>query len=489
MVRFRQQCETLFKEIAASYPLHTATQSYGTVLLFPQFQLLLCMAAFESNRVKFADRLVRASTKARFNEHAKEKDEFARKTVELADTNLGDLLAEFLRKLGIDKTEKPSSFFSPSISTIQAPAPPPKPVEPIRPHSPDGDGMSSGLLSPVESPSPDAQLSSAAKLSSNNLATSSAASEMDLALNSVNTFAAGMMNPSMSNTNLGTVTLPLPCTHPKDNLFESSLNSTVHSRQAMLMRMEHLLGEVESEMISLLGAGSDVLAILAQPSEENTELRPKATSKPVVIADAVAFPEDCADSIEQLLEAALAHHNLGSYEEALKFLEATRIQLIDIQKRKVAGENIPTAMMMNVLDVELFIISCKGNVYQSCGDDEQAMLQYLDGWNKSKNAHNYDWEIVFLNAVGMLAYYNLRFDVGLMCFSVVTKFRASVCFCRDFAFSCLLDINRVNRFDRIMEMNRPTQQQLPTMKPVASSAYIAKRRREYGSNERGIFFA
>ena len=29
-------------------------------------------------------------------------------------------------------------------------------------------------------------------------------------------------------------------------------------------------------------------------------------------------------------------------------------------------------------DLHLYIVLCKGNVYQSCGDDEQAMLHYME---------------------------------------------------------------------------------------------------------------
>jgi hypothetical protein len=341
---------------------------------------------------------------------------------------LGELLSEFLRKLGIDKTEKSSTFFSPSLSTIVVP--PSKAAEIDRSSPEPGDGLSSGMASPLPDSSPmSPDLSNnhlTSKFSSNAMNVTAAvgsSGSVATALESVQTFSAGILGSSASAGMLGTVTMPLPSTHPRDNLFESGPN-TNHSRQAMLMRMDHLMDEVESAVLRLLGAGSEVLQILSQPSEENTEMKPKPSAKPVVIADAVSFPENCAESVEQLLEAALAHHNIGSYEESLKFLEATRIQLIDIIKRMAAGEIIPSAVSMPILDVELYIIICKGNVYQSCGDDEQSLLQYLEGWNKSKTAGNYDWEVVFLNAIGMLAYYNLRFDVGLMCFSVVTKYRA-----------------------------------------------------------------
>jgi hypothetical protein len=78
-----------------------------------------------------------------------------------------------------------------------------------------------------------------------------------------------------------------------------------------------------------------------------------------VIGDALPIPSACPEPVQQLLEAALAHHNLGrysilyawwqpasrwdsflltsetcrSFEEALKFLEAASIQLTDIEFR------------------------------------------------------------------------------------------------------------------------------------------------------------
>lgn len=47
------------------------------------------------------------------------------------------------------------------------------------------------------------------------------------------------------------------------------------------------------------------------------------------LGDAIPVPSRCPELIEQLLEAALAHHNLGSFEDSLKFLEAARIHLVD----------------------------------------------------------------------------------------------------------------------------------------------------------------
>jgi hypothetical protein len=45
--------------------------------------------------------------------------------------------------------------------------------------------------------------------------------------------------------------------------------------------------------------------------EEVLETKVRLPSKPVVIGDALHVPAQCPDSVEQLLEASLAHHNLG----------------------------------------------------------------------------------------------------------------------------------------------------------------------------------
>ena len=76
------------------------------------------------------------------------------------------------------------------------------------------------------------------------------------------------------------------------------------------------------------------------------------------------------------------------------------------------------------LDLELYITLCKGNVYQSCGDDEQSLLHYMDGWSKATFHQDKDWEIVCLNSIGMLAYYSLRYDVALLCFAAVSQYRS-----------------------------------------------------------------
>jgi hypothetical protein len=73
-----------------------------------------------------------------------------------------------------------------------------------------------------------------------------------------------------------------------------------------------------------------------------------------------------------------------------------------------------------------YITLCKGNVYQSCGDDEQSLLHYLEGWTAAQHQKDKDWEVICVNAIGMLAYYNLRYDVAILCFHAVVNYRAEV---------------------------------------------------------------
>jgi hypothetical protein len=156
------------------------------------------------------------------------------------------------------------------------------------------------------------------------------------------------------------------------------------------------------------------------------------------------------------LEAALAHHNLGSFEESLKYLETARIQLIETEREKVlvrkrqdmmkkllkeaptdsTGEPLEPVILPEIVvtdaevvipfDSRFYVIACKGNVYQSCGDDEQSLLQYMKGWEIASAEMHKDWEILFINSVGLLAYYNLHYDLAWRCFSRVTTFREMV---------------------------------------------------------------
>lgn len=172
----------------------------------------------------------------------------------------------------------------------------------------------------------------------------------------------------------------------------------------------------------------------------------------------------------------------GNFEESLKFLEASRVQLLELERKlllkqkqedaeeerqrqlaelvedeeeseaksakalKDLMENQAEIVVLDSevnlpLELDMYITMCKSNVYQSCGDDEQAIICSLNGWTRAatyiqadegmisftKEKGNKDWEIVCLNSLGLLAYYNLRYDVALRCFAKVASYRSEVC--------------------------------------------------------------
>lgn len=210
--------------------------------------------------------------------------------------------------------------------------------------------------------------------------------------------------------------------------------ATNHNRQAMMLRMEHLFDEMETKLLLIIDSTSETMQLLSEPGDEMTDTKPRLISKPVVIGDAVPVPVSCPEAVEQLLQAALAHHNLGSYEESIKFLEASRLELYDMKRKALVAKKgetdapeskVDIADHDKVFDVEMYIVICKGNVYQSCGDDEQSLLQYMEGLNKAKENKEKDWEIICLNSIGILAYYSLRYEVAFMCFSVVGLYRSA----------------------------------------------------------------
>lgn len=211
----------------------------------------------------------------------------------------------------------------------------------------------------------------------------------------------------------------------------------------------------------------------------------------------------------QSLEAALAHHNLGSFEESLKYLETARIQLIETEREKVLvrkrndmtrqmlkeapvdakGELLEPIILPEIVvleaevvvpyDCRFYVIACKGNVYQSCGDDEQSLLQYMKGWEIASVEMHKDWEILFINSVGLLAYYNLHYDLAWRCFSRVTTFREMVssqkfftCIGKPMSTTdicvCTTELNR-NMATGVQIRQRPG-----TTKDAACSAWAAK---------------
>ena len=203
---------------------------------------------------------------------------------------------------------------------------------------------------------------------------------------------------------------------------------------AMHLRLEHLFDQISLKVLSDV----DVEGLPVIPLETADATSNKLTSKPVVIGDALPLPMGLPESVEQLLEAALAHHNLGSYGEALKFLEAARVQLTSLEKH--ALEIKKKALMTNPdlepgpiaedpilpIDFAAYILVCKGNVYQSAGDDENSVLQYFECWARAVADKHGEWEIICINSIGMLAYYNLKYEISLKCFRKVVDYREKV---------------------------------------------------------------
>lgn len=178
----------------------------------------------------------------------------------------------------------------------------------------------------------------------------------------------------------------------------------------------------------------------------------------------------------------MAHHNLGSFEESLKFLEASRHNLLEIsrleaeaaRRRQVLARQSLAATSTNPgtvvppegssstvldktssedpvitdpaliallarpvearvpLELDMYITVCMGNVYQSSGDDEQALLQYTRGWHTAKSYGEEDWAAVLLNSIGLVCYYSLRYELAYQCFTTVAYYRAKVSFTQCF---------------------------------------------------------
>jgi len=378
-----QQVDFLVKDVLKSYPVLRGGTALNSVLFFPQFQLLLCMLAMEK---------IEASNK---RGTSSKRGTFARKIVDIDTKPFVDIVLEFFKSIGIDKGKDIAGDSK-------------RGIEAFRSSSPTQQGVDNRM----------------------NARPASAATEISYDANS---------RGNTADDGKGRVKVPAADT-PMDQ-YASTMN---HSRQAMLMRMEHLFDEIETKLLPLVGSDTELMLLLAASQtdkeiNEAMESKGRITSKPVVIADAVPVPLQCPEIAEQLLQAALAHHNLGNFTESLKFLEAARLQLIEIQRRinrsrrltaaegdagqsDVPEENDFTEIS---LDLDMYIGLCKGNVYQSCGDDEQSLLQYMEVWNTAVNKENKDWEIVTLNSIGTLAYYSLRYDVALMCFYTVALYRST----------------------------------------------------------------
>ena len=357
-----QQCQNLAKDIMNNFPLIVSSTSLNSVLHYPQFQLFLCFVAIE----KYDQQNLKGS-----------KSSFAKKVGESESKNMADIILDLFKKMGLHK----SSIISNSLN----------------------------------SPTATANLQSSMQT-------------MNISMQ-----ATIDIEPRESSLENGAVVAPTS-DGPQDQ-YTGTMN---HNRQAMMLRMEHLFDEMETKLLLIIESSSETMQLLTEPGDDMHDAKPRLVSKPIVIGDAVPVPQSCPEAVEQLLQAALAHHNLGSYEESIKFLEASRLELYDMKRKALVAKKNSEAPESKegstkggfedpsfIFDVEMYIILCKGNVYQSCGDDEQSLLQYMEGLNKSKDNNNKDWEIVCLNSIGILAYYSLRYEVAFMCFSVVGSYRST----------------------------------------------------------------
>lgn len=169
---------------------------------------------------------------------AAEKPAFAKKVVDAKNRPLAECLAELFRDIGISKIDESMMV-----------------TEQMRDRLIVSDNMAS-TLQEVE-----AQFE---------------ASKFNKPVAKATTHAVNV-EPNLFS---GTVTVPQ--TTRADDMYSSSFN---HSRQAMMLRMEHLFDEVESKVMDYLAAGSDILALLTTSHDEVFEHKVRLPSKPVVIGE------------------------------------------------------------------------------------------------------------------------------------------------------------------------------------------------------------
>lgn len=197
-----------------------------------------------------------------------------------------------------------------------------------------------------------------------------------------------------------------------------------HNQESTLLRLDQLFEEVFDVVQSCLDELSynelnNIEYIVNNENARSTNT--SCLSNPTAIADSIPIPLNLSDIITQLLRASTANHNLGNYEDALKFIEAARIQMLE--EKKINGpENTQSSHEV----ASMYFAFTKGNIYQSCCDDEQSLIQYLSCLNTAKYNQNSDWISITLNSIGILAYYSKRFEIALNCFIYAVNYRHKV---------------------------------------------------------------
>jgi len=371
---FFQQCESLALQLLSDYRVDANDAGAPTAtLLYCQFELLVCFVAIAvyENRTLNAFKAKPQRTGAAF----------AKKVAEVDTQQASTLLADLFKQINLGK----------SLASLGS----------LHRHRADPASAGEAATGPGAAQGPEG--AGGAK-------------------------SGGAASSSSSRPKLGKSTR-------SDDQYTSTMQ---HGRQAMVFRMQDKFEEVRDTVYQLLSRDwentqtTDVLRLIdnrrAEP--ETLRIQNRFASKPVVITDAVPMPlEHVYPEVQQLIKSALSHHNLGSFEEAIMFFEAAKVQFAERAKQEALdamGEDElqePVAPATMPLSLELYIVMGKGNVYRSCGEDEQSLLEYVSGWEKAKGAKDRDWEHIFLNAIGSVAYYSIRYDIALLCFHAVSSFR------------------------------------------------------------------
>lgn len=377
------KCEKMARDVITQYPIATSSMS-SSQLFYPQFQLLLCILALE------------CSAEPMMTSSSKNSTQFAKRIGPEIKEN-ADIISDFLKNIRIDRTNSNSNNGISATDTDIASSP---------------NGAASHRLATTAGSGPVER-----------------SSFMDQ-----NTFD--------NNSNYNTINevdphLVFTSNNNSQSQFIDQYNgaSANQSRFAMMMRIDQLFDDVERLVLESNKAAIDA-SFQAFSSSSSTgfdertggdtqSAAGKMSGKPVVISDTLPVPKNCPEIIEQLLQAALAHHNLGNYEEALNFLEASKMQMsvLGLLRTGTDNNNAGIAASSEAFDLELYITLCRGNIYQSSGDDEQSLSTYMEGLSTARKAKDRDWESICLNCIGVLAYYSVRYEVALLCFCVVSKYR------------------------------------------------------------------
>ena len=355
-----QKCEGFLREVLSEHPLFNSLAATTPQILFPQFQLILCIIALNH----FDGSIDKTNKK-------------------LESREASDIIAAFLKDTNINR------------------------------------------MNPVGSATAAGNSNTHAATSSFNNTSASFPYGDDEDINP-NRFAAA------TSLNAGALK------EKPENMYSAAQNQ---ARYAMLIRIDQLFDDIHTKLTKAGYRNSSLLSSVLPSVDDISGVADKHSSKPVVIGDALPVPASLPRVTQQLLEAALAHHNLGNYAEALKFLDAVRAEYIEMSFQQQDEHSLPSIHNNNnsnnnnssirkanelPLDLDVYILLCQGNVYQSSGDDEQSLLRYMRAWNIARAHADKDWEYVCLNCIGMLAYYSVRFEVALFCFKITCEYREEV---------------------------------------------------------------